>query len=340
MYHENTDELVAYGAAVQGAVLGGANQVKNFIVKDVYPFTLWAETPDKKVERILHCNSLIPAGKIHIFSTASINPSNMVMQVYEGNETFSKDDNRLGTFRLHGLTTGPNILNKQPQIKVTFTIDTNSILTVWVEKKETEYEKYESSISFIMKLLGMAENETTQNNKGGSSSLFDIIMKLFRWSKEKTTKNNKGASFYDILMESIVGVPNGLDTKIKPAENIDCRKLSSEEIKKMVKDAEKFAANDKKVKEIMNAQNELENFAYMIKHLISDKGKFSSILSKEDKTVINEEANNMIIWTKSKYDLNDLKTKRFILEQMMREIIKNTLFQEHLYSKSKDRKEL
>lgn len=320
-------------------MLGGVDQVKNVNVTDVYPFTLWAETPDKKVEEIIHRNSLIPAGKIYIFPTASVHQSNMLMQVYEGKETFSKDVNLLGIFRLHCLKSGPNIL--QSQIKVTFIIDTNSILTVFVENEETE----KTFLDLIKNYFG--------NNTDESLSLFDIIKTFFGETKDEETENNKGASLYDIIMESI-GRTNywlklgtkfepteniWLGTKFEPTENMDCSSHGLEEIKQMVNDAKKFTENDKKVKEIMDARNELENFAYMIKH-ISDKGKLDNILSKEDKTVINEEANNIIIWIESKYDLNDLKTKKLRLEQMMRKMIENTLFQGHLYSESKDQEEL
>lgn len=343
MYYANSDELVAHGAAVQGAVLGGADQVKNVKVKDVYPFTLWAETPDKKVVQIIHCNSLIPAVKLHTFSTASVDQSNaLLMQLYEGKETFSKDANLLGRFRLHGPIGYPNNLNMlHLQYKVTFIIDRNSSLTVFAENEEIEYKKGKSPIFFnIIRILlfGMQEIEEYKNNK--DESLFDIIKKLLGIAKDEETGNNRGASFYDILMESVGATHNMLGTKIQPAKNMDSLKLSSEEIKQMVKDAKNFTENDKKVKEIMDAQNELENFAYMIKHMISDKGKLGNILSKEDKTVINEEANNMIIWIESKYDLNDLKTKTLGLEQMMRKMIENTLYQGHLYSESKDREEL
>lgn len=342
MYYANCDELVAHGAAVQGAVLGGVDQVKNVNVTDVYPFTLWAETPDKKVEEIIHRNSLIPAGKIHIFSTASVHQSNMLMQVYEGKETFSKDVNLLGIFRLHCLKSGPNIL--QSQIKVTFIIDTNSILTVFVENEETEKSESSTFLDLIKNYFG--------NNTNEGLSLFDIIKIFFGETKDEETENNKGASLYDIIMESIgrthfwLGTkfePTEniwLETKFEPTENMDCSSHGLEEIKQMVKDAKYFTDNDKKVKEIMDARNELENFAYMIKHMISDKGKLGNILSKEDKTVINEEANNIIIWIESKYDLNDLKTKKLRLEQMMRKMIENTLFQGHLYSESKDQEEL
>lgn len=82
----------------------------------------------------------------------------------------------------------------------------------------------------------------------------------------------------------------------------------------MVNDVKNFIENDKKVKEIMDVRNELENFVYMIKYMISDKGKLDNILSKEDKIVINEEVNNIIIWIEFKYDFNDLKIKKFRLE--------------------------
>lgn len=133
MYFINTDESVAHGAAIEGAVLSGADKVSDVVVIDVYPFTLWVEKADEQMEKNISCNSLIPAKIMQIYSTAYVDQSKVVMRVYERKETFSKEDNLLGIFRLHGLNANPKGLLHR--IKVTFRIDTNSILSVSAENE-------------------------------------------------------------------------------------------------------------------------------------------------------------------------------------------------------------
>lgn len=131
----NQDEAVAYGAAVQGAVLGGYTvNDDQVLVIDTAPLTLAIETVGNIMSAIIPRNSPIPVKRSQIFSTASDNQQTVTIAVFEGERPMTKDNNLLGKFDLTGI---PPAQRGQPQIEVTFEIDTNGILKVTAEEKGT-----------------------------------------------------------------------------------------------------------------------------------------------------------------------------------------------------------
>lgn len=245
----NPDEAVAYGAAVQAGVIGGAEDTGDVVLLDVCPLTLGIETVGGVMTKLIPRNTVIPTKKSQVFSTASDNQPTVTIQVHEGERPMTKNNNFLGKFDLTGIPPAPRGV---PQIEVTFEIDVNGILKVSAEDKGTG-------------------------------------------NKNKITINK------------------------------DQNRLNPEEIEKMINDAEKFADQDKKVKEHVDAKNELEGYAYSLKQQINDKDKLGGKLSAADKSTIEKAVTETISWMEknASADTEALKKKKKELEEVVTPIMSN-----------------
>ncbi|CAG8493893.1 3848_t:CDS:1, partial [Paraglomus brasilianum] len=209
----NPDEAVAYGAAVQGGILGGDKDVKDVLLVDVCPLTLGIETTGGVMTKLIPRNTVIPTKKSQIFSTAADNQPTVLIQVYEGERSLTKDNNLLGKFELTGI---PPALRGIPQIEVTFELDANGILKVSAADKGT----------------GKSESITITNDKG-------------RLSKEDIERMVEEAEQFaedDRIQKERIEARNALENfaytlKSSVADDGDLGKKLNDEDKETIRDA-------------------------------------------------------------------------------------------------------
>ncbi len=209
----NPDEVVAMGAAIQGAILAGEFEDKDILLLDVTPLSLGIETLGGVMTTLIERNATIPTEKTETFSTAADNQTSVEIHVLQGERPMAKDNRTLGRFQLTGIPPAPRGM---PQIDVTFSIDANGILNVSAKDKGTGKEQ---------------------------------------------------------------------SVEIKQSSG-----LSDEEVKKMQKEAEEHAEEDKKQRELIDKRNQADSLAYQVERTLSEHGEK---IGEEDKQQIQEAIGNV-----------------------------------------------
>ena len=199
----NPDEVVAVGAAVQSGVIKGDR--KDVLLIDVTPLSLGIETKGGIMTKLIERNTAIPTKRSEVFSTAEDNQPSVLIQVYQGEREFARDNKPLGTFELTGIAPAPRGV---PQIEVTFDIDANGIVHVSAKDKGTGKEQSMTITGGsglpkdeIDRMVKEAEAHEAEDKKRKEDAETRNQAESFAYQTEKLVNDNKDKLSDDVAKE-------------------------------------------------------------------------------------------------------------------------------------------
>ena len=212
----NPDEVVAVGAALQAGVIKGER--KDVLLIDVTPLSLGIETKGGVMTQLIERNTAIPTKSSEVFSTAEDNQGSVLIQVYQGERQFARDNKLLGTFELGGIAPAPRGL---PQIEVTFDIDANGIVHVHAKDRGTGKEQSITvtggsalSKDDIERMVKDAEEHAEEDKQRRDESETRNNAETFAYSTEKILAENEEkvpAEVADDVKAAIAEVKSALE---------------------------------------------------------------------------------------------------------------------------------